>query len=168
MSLGVRAIFWVVIAASPRGDPPHPGWGAGRTLRRPLSRHAPNLPTKILDFRGFDSSIILDLRGGILMSIGEFPGNLESMNLSRDNLSREIGRTLSPSGRSVHEGIARFRIRAGEYWIVFRSISNSSPPYGQLCTLWTMIILSVSVPHHAGPSHATHHTASFNCFAQVE
>ena len=29
-----------------------------------------NLRTKILDFRGFDSSIILTLRGGILMSIG--------------------------------------------------------------------------------------------------
>ena len=29
--------------------------------------------TKILGFRGFDSSIILILRGGILMSIGSFP-----------------------------------------------------------------------------------------------
>ena len=32
-----------------------------------------NLPTNIMDFRGFDSSIILILRGGILMSIGDFP-----------------------------------------------------------------------------------------------
>ena len=32
-----------------------------------------NLRTKILDFRGFDSSRILILRGGILMSIGDFP-----------------------------------------------------------------------------------------------
>ena len=32
-----------------------------------------NLRTKILDFRGFDSSIILMSRGGILMSIGHFP-----------------------------------------------------------------------------------------------
>ena len=51
-----------------------------------------NLRTKILDFRGFDSSRILVLRGGILMSIGEIPSNCESTNLSRDNLSREIGR----------------------------------------------------------------------------
>ena len=29
-----------------------------------------NLRTKILDFRGFDSSIILILRGGVLLSIG--------------------------------------------------------------------------------------------------
>ena len=50
-----------------------------------------NLRTKILDFRGFDSSIILRLRGGILMSIGSFPESLVSRNLSRDNLSREIG-----------------------------------------------------------------------------
>ena len=32
-----------------------------------------NLRAKILDFRGFDSSRILVLRGGILMSIGNFP-----------------------------------------------------------------------------------------------
>ena len=31
---------------------------------------AANLCTKILDFRGFDSSMILILRGGLLMSIG--------------------------------------------------------------------------------------------------
>ena len=31
-----------------------------------------NLRTKIMDFRGFYSSIILMLRGGILMSIGNF------------------------------------------------------------------------------------------------
>ena len=36
----------------------------------------PNLPTNIMDFRGFDSSIILILRGGILMSIGDFPESL--------------------------------------------------------------------------------------------
>ena len=35
-----------------------------------------NLRTKVLDFRGFDSSIILILRGGILMSIGNFPESL--------------------------------------------------------------------------------------------
>ena len=52
-----------------------------------------NLRTQILDFRGFDSNIILILRAGILMSIGnKYPGNYESTNLSRDNISREIGR----------------------------------------------------------------------------
>ena len=35
-----------------------------------------NLRTKILDFRGFDSSRILILRGGTLMSIGNFPESL--------------------------------------------------------------------------------------------
>ena len=35
-----------------------------------------DLPTKILDFRGFDSSRILIVRGGILMSIGNFPESL--------------------------------------------------------------------------------------------
>ena len=32
-----------------------------------------NLRTYLMDFRGFDSIIILILRGGILMSIGNFP-----------------------------------------------------------------------------------------------
>ena len=35
-----------------------------------------NLCTNIMDFRGFDSSIILILRGGVLMSIGDFSGSL--------------------------------------------------------------------------------------------
>ena len=52
-----------------------------------------SLRTKVLNFRGFDSSRILVLRAGIPRSIGEFPGNYESTNLSRDNLSREIGRS---------------------------------------------------------------------------
>ena len=38
-----------------------------------LSVLTANLCPKILDLRGFDSSIILILRGGILMSIGNFP-----------------------------------------------------------------------------------------------
>ena len=33
---------------------------------------AANLRTEILDLRGFESSRILNLRGGILMSIGNF------------------------------------------------------------------------------------------------
>ena len=35
-----------------------------------------NLGTNMMDFRGFDSSIILFLRGGILISIGDFPKSL--------------------------------------------------------------------------------------------
>ena len=35
--------------------------------------YTPNLPTNIVDFTGFDSNTILILRGGILMSIGDFP-----------------------------------------------------------------------------------------------
>ena len=51
-----------------------------------------NLRTKILNLRGLESSILLVIRGGILMH-RTFPRNLESRNLSRDNLSRNIGRT---------------------------------------------------------------------------
>ena len=47
--------------------------------------HTANLRTKILDFRGFDSSRILILRDGILRSLGIFP----------ETLSQQI---LQPSG----------------------------------------------------------------------
>ena len=62
-------------------------------MSRALRVRTANLRAKIPDFRGFDSSIILMLRGGSIMSIWNFPGKVESRNLSRDSLSREIGRT---------------------------------------------------------------------------
>ena len=58
-----------------------------RTLQIASARNKANLRAKILDFRGFDASIFLTLRGGIVMS-----RNYESTNLNRHNLSREIGR----------------------------------------------------------------------------
>ena len=69
-----------------------------RRLESADNNSSANFRTKILDLRGFDSNIILILRGGIIMSIGQYPGMFESTNLSkdhlsRDNLSREIGRT---------------------------------------------------------------------------
>ena len=51
----------------------------------------PSLPTNIVDLRGFDSSIILILRGGILMSIVHFPKSLSQAMLVGGNVSREIG-----------------------------------------------------------------------------
>ena len=41
----------------------------------------PNLPTNMLDFRGFYSSSILNERGGILMSIGNFTESLSQAML---------------------------------------------------------------------------------------
>ena len=60
----------------------------------------PGSPTKFVDFRGFDSNIILLIRGGILMSMGKFPVKFDSSNVSRRNASRRIGRTVPPSGQS--------------------------------------------------------------------
>ena len=45
--------------------------------------------------RGFDSNMILVLRGGILMSIGDFPESLGQAVLVGCNVCREIGRTSS-------------------------------------------------------------------------
>ena len=51
-----------------------PREGGGRIL--PTEGFMVSLRTKITDFRGFDSSIVLILRRGILMSIGIFPESL--------------------------------------------------------------------------------------------
>ena len=55
---------------SPRSSPE--ATGSTRYATAPSGGTA-DLRTKTLDFRGFDSSRILILRGGILMSIGNFP-----------------------------------------------------------------------------------------------
>ena len=49
-----------------------------------------SLHTQILDFRGFDSSRILNYKGWNSQAPRELPGKLESSNLSREILS--IGR----------------------------------------------------------------------------
>ena len=69
-----------------------------------------NLHTKILDCRGFDSSRILIVRGRILMLMREFPGKFESTNLSRDNLSREIGGRLRGHPLQRTGAMARWRV----------------------------------------------------------
>ena len=53
-----------------------------------------NLRTMTLDVRGFDSSITsIIFKGWNSQPHREFPGQFESTSLSRDNFSREIGRT---------------------------------------------------------------------------
>ena len=57
----------------------------------------PSPPTKSLVFGGFDSSRLLILRGGILISIEfdrESPGKFDSRTLSRETLSRWTGRRI--------------------------------------------------------------------------
>ena len=74
----------------------------GRAMRIGCSPrlHAANLPTKILDFRGSDSSIILISRGVILMSKGDFRECLNGAILAGIiNLSREIGRKKDTRAR---------------------------------------------------------------------
>ena len=56
----------------------------------------PNLPTNIVDFRGFDSSIMLCLRGGIIMSIGNFPESLSQAMLVGIMLAWRLGARPCP------------------------------------------------------------------------
>ena len=52
----------------------------------------PNLPTDIVDFRGFDPSIIFIQRGEILMSSADCPESLSQAMLVGCNVRTEIGR----------------------------------------------------------------------------
>ena len=59
-----------------------------------------NLRTKPLDFRGFDSSTILILRGGILRSIGNFPESFSQAILAGRLLVGGLGVRPAPSPRA--------------------------------------------------------------------
>ena len=59
-------------------------------------RPTPSPPIKSLDFGGFDSSRLLILRGGILMSVNfdrGSPGKFDSRTLNRKTINRWTGRT---------------------------------------------------------------------------
>ena len=58
-----------------------PAVGILRRGREVLTHATPNLPTSIVDFRGFDSSTILNLRGEIPRPIGDFPDSLSQAML---------------------------------------------------------------------------------------
>ena len=51
----------------------------------------PNLPTNIVDFRGFDSSTILNLRADITRSIGDLPEILSQAMLVGTKLVGGLG-----------------------------------------------------------------------------
>ena len=57
--------------------------------------HTANPPTSIVDFRGFYSSTVLILKKWNSQVHRGFPGNFESSNVSRCNVSRRIGRIAS-------------------------------------------------------------------------
>ena len=62
-----------------------------RLLGLPARFATANLPTKIVDFRGFDSSIMLILRGGIPRPIWDFPESLSQAMLVGTMLVGRLG-----------------------------------------------------------------------------
>ena len=74
-----------------------------------------NLRTKILDFRGLDSSTILIPKGGILMSMGNFLDNLSQHILVEIILSRGILVETEASAWASRADDARAG-RSGQKW----------------------------------------------------
>ena len=64
-------------------------------IRTMIDTITPNLPTNIMDFRGFDSSVILILRGGIPRPIGDVPESLSQAILVGIMLVGRLGVLLS-------------------------------------------------------------------------
>ena len=56
-----------------------------------VRRKTPNLPNKIVDFRGFDSSIMFIERGGIPRPIGDFPESSSQAMLVGTTLVGRLG-----------------------------------------------------------------------------
>ena len=81
-----------------RAGPAHPESQHERQARAPSRCRTANLRTKILDFIGFDSSIILILMGGILMSIGNLPEALIQQILVGRILVGRLGVPVRPAG----------------------------------------------------------------------
>ena len=54
-----------------------------------------NLRTKTLDFGGFDSNIILLLRGGVPRPTGDLPEGLSQGVSVREDVTRDIGRSTA-------------------------------------------------------------------------
>ena len=73
--------------------------------------------TKILDFRGFDSIVILIARGEILRSLWDFQEISSQSDLGRDNLSREIGRS---------------KVHIGSKFLVGKPLRMPCLPFGRI------------------------------------
>ena len=76
---------------------PFGGWGD--SFWREAGTPAANLNTNIMDFRGFDSSVILILRGGIPRPIGNLPGSSSQAILVGIMLVGRLG--VSPGNAAV-------------------------------------------------------------------
>ena len=76
-----------------------------------------NLRTNIMDFRGFDSSMILRLRGGILMSKGDFPESLSQASLVGIMLVGRLG---------VHAEVHMLRLPPIHVFLVSRYVAVGS------------------------------------------
>ena len=98
-----------------------------RERHRQVPESTANLRTNILDFRGFDSSIILILWGAILMSIGDFPESLSRailvgiMFVGRLGVSTRDSRSRGLSLR----GLAVYMLRKGG-WYRWKPSSSSN------------------------------------------
>ena len=91
-----------------------------------------NLPTNIVDFGGFDSSIMLCLRGGILMSMGNFPESLSQAMLGV-MLAGRLGVVILVSCQGIPLSIGinvRTPVAAERVFGVFANLRSAQGVFG--------------------------------------
>ena len=98
-----------------------------------------NLPTNIIEFTGFDSSIMLCLRAGILRPMGNFPESLSQAILAGIMLVWRLGiRPIRVSDMCLH-----------------RLVSSTFLAFISLFDVWYPTMPRHATPRHATPRHGT-------------
>ena len=105
-----------------------------------------NILTKILEFRGFDSSIILISRGRIIKSIGNFPEGLNQRILVGITLVGRLGVSRESPPRRARSLSSTCRGKTGS-WRSATSAAGCLPSddhrraYGQFLSIQVLIVL---------------------------
>ena len=87
-------------------------------------RSTPNLSTNIVDFRGLDSSTILILRDGILMSMGDCPESLSQAMLVGVMLVGRLGVVPHASSRNILPNTTAWTKHASWFQAISRGIQS--------------------------------------------
>ena len=98
-----------------------------------------NLPTKILDFRGFESSIISISRGGIIMSTGDFPESLSQAILVGIVLVGRLG-----VHRTCHMDITYDHVYIQDMaTLITKSVSEAALPHAKASKVAYSLLLRI-------------------------
>ena len=114
-------------------------WQRGTSVWLGRQLDTANLPTNIVDFRGFDSSIILKFRGGISRPMGNFPESLsQAMWVGIVLVGRLGARLRRTPARVVHAHGDTCFINCGIHEHVISIVGSISVSTEKRSGLWSL------------------------------